>query len=345
MKVLVVNNLAPFVSGGAEALATHLSRQLTAAGHESEVLRLPFSWEPAARIPSQMLFVRTMELLNVDHVIALKFPAYLVRHHRKTLWVLHQYRQAYDLYDVGNSNIATDAEGDRLRAAIRTADNEAFAESRSLFVNSDVTRDRMRRYNGTDATVLLPPVNDPELFGGGASAGYVFAGGRVNSMKRQHLLVEAMRHAPPALRLVIAGPPDSTADEVRVRSLVEQWGLHDRVHLDLRFLPRQTYADYVNGAAAVAYLPYDEDSLGYVSMEAATAGKPLISTVDSGGILALAVHGETGWVAEADPQSLCQAMVAATAHSRVAAELGGAARERWTALGINWPNTLEALLR
>lgn len=43
-----------------------------------------FQWEPALRIPSQMLMVRALELSNVDRVIALKFPAYLIRHLHKT---------------------------------------------------------------------------------------------------------------------------------------------------------------------------------------------------------------------------------------------------------------------
>ncbi len=105
MKVLIVNNMVPFVWGGAEELAAHLQKNLVIAGHEAEILRIPFQWEPAARIPSQMLMVRAFELWNVDHVIALKFPAYLIRHPKKTLWLLHQYRQAYDLYDTGQTNL------------------------------------------------------------------------------------------------------------------------------------------------------------------------------------------------------------------------------------------------
>lgn len=52
MKVLVVNNMAPFVWGGAEELAAHLVKNLVLAGHEAQVLRIPFQWEPASRIPS-----------------------------------------------------------------------------------------------------------------------------------------------------------------------------------------------------------------------------------------------------------------------------------------------------
>lgn len=105
MKILLVNNMAPFVWGGAEELVVNLQKQLVLAGHEAEIIRIPFQWEPAERIPSQMLMVRSMELYNVDRVIAFKFPAYLIRHPHKTLWLVHQYRQAYDLYDAGQSNL------------------------------------------------------------------------------------------------------------------------------------------------------------------------------------------------------------------------------------------------
>ena len=151
MKVLIANNMQPFVWGGAEELAVHLQRNLVHCGHEAEIVRIPFQWEPAARIPSQMLMARTLETSNVDRVIALKFPAYLIRHPNKTLWLLHQYRQAYDLYDAGQSNLPQGALGDDLLALIRNADNESFAESRKIFTNSDVTRSRLARYNGFDA--------------------------------------------------------------------------------------------------------------------------------------------------------------------------------------------------
>jgi glycosyltransferase involved in cell wall biosynthesis len=345
MKVLVVNNMAPFVWGGAEELAVHLQRNLVAAGHESEILRLPFQWEPADGIPAQMLFVRAMELWNVDKVIALKFPAYLVRHADKVLWLLHQYRQAYDLYDAGHTNLPSGSAGDELRRVIKGADDEAFNESRAIFTNSEVTRDRLAHYNGFSATVLPPPVNDPGKFTGGRPEGYIFAGGRVNGMKRQHLLVEAMRHAAPGTRLIVAGPPDTAEDGERLRELVERYSLADRVRLDLRFLSRDEYAAYVNGANAVAYLPFDEDSLGYVAMEAATAAKPLISTTDSGGILGLAKAGVSGWVVPPEAGDLASALDAASKPGQAVAELGQGARDVWRGFRIDWPTTIEALLR
>ncbi len=345
MKVLIVNNMAPFVWGGAEELAVHLQKNLVIAGHQAEILRIPFQWEPAAKIPSQMLMVRAFELWNVDRVIALKFPAYLIRHPNKTLWLLHQYRQAYDLFDAGQTNIPQGESGQALRNLIKNADEEAFRESRQIFTNSEVTRQRLRKYNSEfDAEVLLPPLNDPELFTGGKSEGYIFSGGRINGMKRQHLLVEAMQFVTKNVKLVIAGPPDTVHDANRLRQLVEAKGLSDRIKLDLRFLDRSEIGRYVNGASACAYLPFDEDSLGYVAMEAAMAAKPVITASDSGGVLGLVRHDETGMVSAPDPQALAMAITAISANAAKAVELGAAAKSLWTSMRITWPNTVERLM-
>lgn len=345
MKVLIVNNMQPFVWGGAEELAVHLQKNLIIAGHEAEVLRIPFQWEPASRIPSQMLMVRALELWNVDHVIALKFPAYLIRHPKKTLWLLHQYRQAYDLFDVGKSNIPSGNLGDDLRTLIRNADNQSFAESRKIFTNSETTRQRLSKYNGFDAEVLVPPINEPELFSGGNTGDYIFSGGRINNMKRQHLLLEAFNLSNKKLKLIIAGPPDSAADAEQLKQTVVRLGLGDRVKLDLRFLPRETYAKYVNDSAAVAYLPFDEDSLGYVTMEAAIAGKALITTTDSGGILGLVKHKVTGWVSEPSPDALASFLNEVSRDLGETRRYGLAANELWNSFGVNWSQTVEKLLR
>ncbi len=345
MKVLVVNNMAPFIWGGAEELAVNLQKNLVIAGHEAEILRIPFQWEPASRIFSQTLMVRAFELSNVDHVIALKFPAYLIRHSQKTLWLLHQYRQAYDLYDVGQTNLPSGPEGEKLRVWIKNADNECFSESRCIFTNSEITQRRLLKYNGFESKVLLPPVNDPEIYIGGEVGDYIFAGGRICSMKRQHLLLEALALTDKRVKLIIAGPPDTQADVQRIVQMVERLGLRDRVKIDLRFLPQQVYANYVNNAAAVAYLPFDEDSLGYVAMEAATAAKALISTHDSGGILGLAKHEETGWVAGPNPESLAQIMNTVFNDTVRTKCYGLAAQALWKSLEVNWPQTIEKLLR
>jgi glycosyltransferase involved in cell wall biosynthesis len=344
MKVLIVNNMVPFGWGGAEELALHLERNIKLMGHDAEILRIPFVWEPASIIPSQMLLVKKLELWEVDKVIGLKFPAYLINHPNKNLWLLHQFRQVYDMYESNKNVLENDSNFRRLQMAITTADNEEFSKCKNIYTNSAVTRDRLKYFNGFDAEVLLPPLNDPELFTGGINEGYIFAGGRINDMKRQYLLIESMVNAGRNVNLVIAGPPDGPEDEARLRFLVDKHKLHDRVKLDVRFLKREEYAKYMNECSACAYLPIDEDSLGYVTMEAASASKPTITLIDSGGILGLVKDGITGWVCKPETESIADAMTHAIENKKRTVELGHAAKAHWDAMDITWVKTVEKLL-
>jgi glycosyltransferase involved in cell wall biosynthesis len=343
MKVLVLSTMVPFVHGGAEELCDHLVGNLRLAGVDAEAFRIPFTWDPADRLIDEMVIARTLRLDNVDKVIALKFPAYMVPWHDKVLWLLHQYRQAYDLRDAGQSNIADDARGHQIVAAIRTGDALAFGEAKRIFTNAPITARRLRHYNAVDSTVLRPPLNDPELFGGGRAEGYVLATGRINADKRQHLLVKALRHAP-GVRLVVAGPPDTPEDGERLRRLAVTAGAEDRLTLDLRFLPRGDLARLVNGASAVAYLPFDEDSFGYCTMEAFQAGKPVLTTIDSGGVLDIVRDGETGLVATPDPEALGAALATLADQPERAGRLGRAGHEALDVHQLTWPATIGKLL-
>lgn len=350
MKILVFINMVPFVHGGAEELAAHLVANLKRLGHKAEAIKIPFSWEPAGRIIEEMLLCRNLRVGKADAAIALKFPAYLIPHENKVFWLLHQYRQAYDLWDAGMSNIPKSEEGERLRRYIASADNIAFGEARKIFTNSKTTSERLKRYNNFDSSVLPPPLNDPEIFTGGGQGGYIFAGGRVNSAKRQYLLIKALRYAR-NVKLIIAGPPDDDAEADKIKKLVSEEGLEDRVFLDLRFLSREEVAGYVNNANAVAYLPFDEDSVGYVTMEAFQARKPVITAEDSGGVLDIVKNEESGWVvrdcfanARNDGEELGKAMQEAVTQGKKTAEKGENARKILDSLGLNWDNTINRLL-
>lgn len=344
MKVLVVNNAAPFIRGGAEELADNLVRELNATpGVESELLRLPFKWAPTERLADEILIHRRLRLINCDRVIALKFPAYLVPHENKTLWLLHQFRQAYDLADAGQGLSDEGREGE-VKRLIRRADEACFAGCRRIFVNSPVTGGRLKRFNHVDSEVLYPPLNDAELFVGGEPQGYIFAGGRVSPGKRQHLLVEAMAHVRASgVRLLVAGPPESQAYADELRALVARHGLEPRVEFRFGFHPRADIAAWMNGALACAYIPFDEDSLGYVTMEAFAAGKAVLTTTDSGGLLEM-VNADTGLVTAPEAEALGAALDRLAADPARARALGRAARAEWDRRGLTWAATVERLL-
>lgn len=343
MNVLVLTTRVPFIHGGAEELRDNLVLNLRRAGVAAEAMSLPFTWEPAERLVEEMWIARTIEVVNADRVIALKFPAYLVPHPNKVCWVLHQYRQAYDLFDAGQSNISMTPRGEAIRHMIRTADNDALGSARALFTLSPTGQDRLRRYNKLEAQVLPQPLNDAELFTGGEPGGYVFAGGRAGRAKRQALLVRALAHAP-GVRLVIAGPPDDASDGPALVALAAELGVSDRLTLDLRFLPRAEIAELVNGASACAYIPFDEDSVGYVTMEAFQAGKPVVSATDSGGVLEIVRHDETGLVALPTAEALGEALSAVTHDRARAVSMGAAGRQALANRALTWPHTIERLL-
>ena len=343
MKVLVVNNAAPFIRGGAEALADNLVRALNdTPGVSSELLRLPFKWQPSERLIEEILIHNAIRIQNVDRIIGLKFPAYLVPHPHKTLWVLHQFRQAYDLGDVGQGLGDTGREG-VLKAAVRKADAACFAACDAIYVNSPVTKARLERYNGVQGQVLYPPLNDAALFTGGEPGGYIFAGGRIASGKRQHLLIEAMAHAPGVGKLVVAGPVESAAYQAELEALVAQNNLETRVELRLGYHPRADIACWVNGALACAYVPYDEDSLGYVTMEAHAAGKAVLTTTDAGGLLELVGAG-TGMVTAPTPDALGKGLARMWENSTRTRDMGLTAQAAWRQRKLDWTSTVATLL-
>ena len=344
MKVLVLNTMVPFLRGGAEALAEQLVRRLNATqGVQAELLRIPFKREPAERLIDEILICRSMRLSGTDVMIGLTFPAYLVPHNCKRLWLLHQYRQAYDLWDAGQSNIPNTPRGRDIRKAVIEADNRCFRDCEKILATRLVAH-RLLHYNSFDSEIMMAPLNDPELFVGGDYGSYVFCGGRINAGKRQHLLVEAMRFTRSNVKLVVAGPADTPADAARLLDSVERYDLGNRVYLDLGFLPRERIAKYVNEALACAYLPGDEDSVGDVTMEAFSAAKPVLTVSDSGGLLDIVRDGDTGLVVEPDPERLAAAIDRLANNRNATIEMGKEGRVRWSGMNVTWPATIERLL-
>lgn len=345
MKILVLNNMVPFVRGGAELLADHLVGELKLRGHQADLLRIPFSWNPLERIYDEILACQMLELWDVERVIALKFPAYLVPHSQKTLWLLHQFRQVYDLWPAEKEETAGDLLSHSLRSTVQAVDNLCFDHARRVYCNSPTTQNRLLRYNDRQGEVLPPPLNDPHLFRTEGYGDYIFCGGRINAGKRQHLLIEAMRYVRTPVRLIVVGPPDSETDGFRLQRLVDEYHLAARVDLQLGYASRETISRLVNHSLACAYLPIDEDSFGYVAMEACQAEKALLTATDSGGVLGLVEPGETGLVVPPDPREIAHALDDLWDNRKRTERWGNAAKSLWDRQCITWDHTIEKLLQ
>ena len=152
-----------------------------------------------------------------------------------------------------------------------------------------------------------------------------------------------MRYVRTPVRLVIAGAPETPADLARVEAVIRSGGVADRVRLMPGFLPEQEKADLLSGALACVYTPYDEDSYGYVTLEACHARKPTLTLADSGGIRILVEDGVTGYVRPPDPQAIAEALDRLYSDRAKTRRMGEAAYQRMLSLKITWDHVIATL--
>jgi glycosyltransferase involved in cell wall biosynthesis len=343
MRIVVLNNAAPFIRGGAEHLAEALTLKCREFGHDSTLIRIPFRWEPPEAILEQILACRLFRIPNADLVVAFKFPAYFVPHPNKVLWIVHQFRQAYDFWGTEFQCLPENAAGLRIRDSIRASDNSFLQEAKKIFVNSEVTAKRLKHFNGFDAAVLYPPLLRDSQFRCDDYGDYIFAPGRINSTKRQRLLVESMAHCRTGVRLVVAGSTESPRDAADIESSIAKHRLRDRVTFIDRFITEAEKADWFSRCLGAAYLPYDEDSYGYVTIESYLGAKPVITCTDSGGTHLLVKDGITGYTVPPEPKALAEAMDRWFLDRPRARRMGEAGRDLVGSLRIDWNHVIASL--
>ena len=341
MTTLVLEAQVPFVQGGAEYHVRELVHQLRGAGHDAELVSVPFKWYPKQEILAHAAAWRLLDLSEsngrpIDLVVATKFPTYFARHPHKVVWLIHQYRAAYELAGTPYSHFTHVDDDVALRDEIVRLDTAMLGECRRLFANSGNTAARLARYNGLDATPLYhPPRLAPRLAGGDAG-NYVLSVGRLETVKRVDLAIRAMVHAPASLTLVVAG---HGTQRPALERLVDSLGLSSRVRFAGE-VADDTLLDLYAHALGVIFPPYDED-FGYVTLEAFLARKPVITTVDAGGPNEFVVDGVNGQVTAPEPEALGAALTALDADRRRAAAMGDAGFER--ARQITWAGVIQQL--
>jgi glycosyltransferase involved in cell wall biosynthesis len=346
MKVAVITVQVPFTSGGAEIHAQELKSALIARGCEAELIALPFKWYPPECILDQMLVARLVDLSEVngekiDRLITLKFPAYFAPHDNKVAWVLHQYRQAYELYGTPYSDLHLEHSGRALAREIHRWDCELLPQHRALFANSRRVAERMRKYNGLASEALYHPPRNHNRIRCEAYERYIIAPGRVEPLKRQHLMVLAMASLPRNVKLVLIGAASGDYAKQVIRTIREM-ELEDRVILR-GVVSEDEKLDLYARCLAVYYGPYDED-YGYVTLEAFFASKPVITLSDSGGPLEFVTDGETGYVVPPDAERIAQSFRSLLDRPEVAVQIGRTAKASLSEKRLSWDYVIERLL-
>ena len=337
MRIAVCRPLVPYVYGGAEVVADQLADELRLRGHEVELIAIPYSWVGARSLDNALVW----RMLDVDQtpgkptelVIATKFPSYGVRHANKVVWLVHQFRQAYD-FDRGEfAQFGESAPARATMLAVQRFDKVALGEAQRIFTISANVAERLKRYSGFDATVLPPPPQKLD-YRTETYDGFVLSVNRLDRYKRIDLLIDAVKESS-ALKAVIVG---DGPDRRRLEKLAS--GLNGRIEFTGR-IGGDALADLYARCLAVYYAPVDED-YGMVPYEAFLSAKPVITTTDAGGPLEVVHDGGTGVVVAPEPAELakaCSYLAANLDETRKLGEAGKAVASR-----ITWDSCIDALL-
>ena len=348
MRIAICHPQTPFARGGGEMHTERLASTLREQGHEVAVLAIPFKWYPPSELVHQMALWRSLDVTEangqpIDMVIALKFPAYLVRHERKIVWLIHQHRAAYELWDHPvYGDLAMHDDGPAVRELIWKADRVGLKEAKRIYTNSANVGARLRRSLGIASdplyhrSLICEALLEREP---GPPGDHVVFPSRLEPLKRQSLAVEAMRHVRTDVRLVLVGAGPGRS---KLERQIEEAGLGDRVRLESGVSDERLLELYL-GSLGAYYGPYDED-YGYVTLEAMAARRPVVTTTDSGGPLELVRDGENGLVVEPKPRRIAAALDRLYADRGLADRLGAEGRRTLLATVPEWPEVAERLL-
>jgi glycosyltransferase involved in cell wall biosynthesis len=340
--VVVCEASSPFVVGGAEFMARETVRAFREHGYETDLVSVPFKCYPKEEILAGAAAWRLLDLSSsngrdIDLLVATKFPTYFARHPNKVTWLMHQYRSAYELCGTEYSNFTHVEQDVGLRQRLVTLDREMLGESRRNFAISRRVAARLKTFNGLDAEPLYHP---PRLAGRlvtGPPGDYVLSVGRLEPTKRVDLALRAMAWVDRPVRLLVVGEGTQARNLERLASEI---GVSDRVAF-LGSVSDERLIELYAGALAVLYPPIEED-FGYVTLEAFLAGKPVITTEDSGGPLEFVAHGENGLVARPAPEPLAAAVNELAAAPQRSASLGRTGYDR--ARTVTWDGVIDRLV-
>jgi glycosyltransferase involved in cell wall biosynthesis len=342
VKIGLISSAVPLVLGGARFIVEWTQQKLREHGHQVEVVYIPATDDPETLL-SQINAFRLMHLEDYfDRVITFRPPAHVVRHPQKVVWFIHHVRVFYDLWDSEYRPFPDNAPFRALRDSLRACDTTALVEAHKVFSNSRVVADRLARYNDIQAKVLYPPVLHPELFRSEQWGDEIVSVCRMEHHKRQHLLIEAMRHVKTPVKLRLCGASLAPEYLQSLKAAAQDIG-EDRVIIEDRWISEQDKADRLAGCLASTYVPLDEDSYGYPTIEAAHAKRCTVTVTDSGGVPEFVTDDETGLVVSPEPRAVAAAFDGLFADRAKARRLGEAAHEQIARLGIDWNTVVEAL--
>lgn len=339
MKIAIIGTAPGDSYGGTEVLVEKLIEVLESAQHDVKTIYLEAKYGNPYEILEAIAAFENLELSAFDTVITLRFPAYHIKHPRKIVWLLHQFRPLGDMYET-EFGYGYSIENLNTRNQLRRMDQVSLAGLGSrLRVNSQITGKRLLSSTGIQSKVQMCPLSQdlsqdlekicpPEL--SSFREEYIFLGGRISAEKRPLLALQAAQAS--NVGLVIAG---SVEDDEYLSILFNSIKSKKVVVIGRRVSTAELRWLYQN-SSGVAYIPKGEDSYGFVLGEAASFGKMLITCEDSGDTVPF-VKEMQGFISQPDVDSLAKAFFQVLSMKVDCDEITDA----WASFKPQWHHVLE----
>lgn len=304
-KICVLHAQVPFVRGGAELMVESLTNELRKRNFDAELISIPFKWYPNNSLIDSILAWRMIDLsesngMKIDLVIGTKFPTYTVKHNNKILWLMHQFRSAYDLCDIREyAGLNTLPGGSAIREKIVRIDNKMIPESKKIYTISKNVSDRLKRYNNINSIPLYHPPKHVGKYKSEAYGNYILSVGRLDVIKRVDLLIKSLPYCDKSIKAIIAGVGPELDN---LKKLACSLKVENRVSF-LGFVSDEDLINLYANAFAVFFAPVDED-YGYITLEALLSKKPIVTCWDSGGVLEFVEDKKSAFIANADENEI-----------------------------------------
>lgn len=340
MKIIIASTIVPFINGGGTFIVDWLEEKLKEYGHQVQAIRIPHS-SNFEDMMSQNIGLRMYHLEDeCERLITIRMPAYLLKHPDKYLWFIHHYREVYDLWGSEYVMLPRTDRALAIREYIKRADDVALAEAKKIYTNSQVISDRLLKYNNIHAKPVYPPVLHPEQFWCEKYGDYIYYSSRICGHKRQLLAIQAMKYVKTDVKLLISGKIENELTRKEIRKEIGANHLKNKVTIVDSWISEEQKASYLAECLAAVYIPYDEDSYGYPSLEAHHSSKAVVSCIDSGGTKELIKDGYNGFMTEPVPERLAEVFDRLYEDRKLAETMGQNGLKRLDELEITWDNVI-----
>ena len=379
---LVAPAAVPPTIGGAErALAGTRAAIEELTPHEAELVTVPVVEDNLVDLLAAYETFAHLDLSAYDRIVVAKYPAWMVHHPHKTIWMMHPLRGLYDTYhllglpeQVPNPADHTFAMLHLMRQAHhRGAFDEFFERWHNALAALGPDHPDFA-FPGPFARTAIRWL-DAIAMAPGEVQQYLSLSETVARRERYFPTSVTPRVVPFPGHLEPAEPTDPEVDYLFTCSRLDGPKRHDllvramasvpgdielriagtgpcRAELEalaagdprIRFLGRVDDADLPGlyaGALAVPFVPADEDQ-GLVTLEAFSQGTPVVTCTDAGGPTEFVVDGVTGLVARPTPEAVGAALARLVRDRGLAHQLGEAARAREAQ--VTWDAAIDALL-